>query len=385
MGWQPHVREHRRSNRRPWYTLTASGTEYHLGTDRATAYQRAGKILERAGRRPDAPVTVAGLVDRWLDAPPEHAPPLRHWVESAGRKPLALLTTGDPTDDSDPGDVQRLCEVLREKAKSVRSGEALSAWTVKGYLQIVRNVWRWGKAQGWIACRPGHARTPQPPEYDRSQPAGDLLGFLAKIRSKTARELFAFVAAVGCRPGEARLLEWSAVNLKAGVISLKTHKTSGKGRARTLYLTPPATAILKRRKRDGRWVFPSRTGQPYTRDGLHAIAYRCGLKSTYSLRHSFAQWFLDVGDGGKPGRLEDLQKLLGHRKISTTQIYARVRDERAREVASKLAGPLGNIEPSRKRTRTQHVGKKRPGKPAPGTTGSPQGKPAKNRPHRRAS
>lgn len=55
----------------------------------------------------------------------------------------------------------------------------------------------------------------------------------------------------------------------------------------------------------------------------------------HTLRHSRAMEIHDsIGD------IEILQKLLGHKHISTTQIYAQVRDARVAEVQQKITGGL---------------------------------------------
>ena len=41
--------------------------------------------------------------------------------------------------------------------------------------------------------------------------------------------------------------------------------------------------------------------------------------------------------------LEVLQALLGHKEISTTQVYARVRDERVIEAQQKVLGGIGSL------------------------------------------
>ncbi|RZK10790.1 MAG: hypothetical protein EOO46_09295 [Flavobacterium sp.] len=48
--------------------------------------------------------------------------------------------------------------------------------------------------------------------------------------------------------------------------------------------------------------------------------------TTYTLRHSFAVYWMNKG-----GRLEDLQKMLGHTKLSTTGIYGKISDQRLSE------------------------------------------------------
>ena len=53
--------------------------------------------------------------------------------------------------------------------------------------------------------------------------------------------------------------------------------------------------------------------------------------ATKIMRHSFAVDCMD-----NDSRLEDLQAMLGHKKIETTQIYAKVTDNRLREKMSRL-------------------------------------------------
>jgi integrase/recombinase XerD len=74
-------------------------------------------------------------------------------------------------------------------------------------------------------------------------------------------------------------------------------------------------------------------GKPLTRQGLWLIfkeyVERAGLPpdaTPHTLRHSFATHMLD-----RDADLIDVQKLLGHTSISTTQVYTHVTSERLRE------------------------------------------------------
>ncbi len=81
-------------------------------------------------------------------------------------------------------------------------------------------------------------------------------------------------------------------------------------------------------------LFLNLRGQRLTRQGLWLIikryAEQVGISSDvtpHTLRHSFATHMLNDGVG-----LQEVQKLLGHANISTTQVYTQVRGERRREV-----------------------------------------------------
>ena len=58
----------------------------------------------------------------------------------------------------------------------------------------------------------------------------------------------------------------------------------------------------------------------------------------HTLRHSRAMAIYDNGVD-----LEVLQAFLGHKEISTTQVYARVRDERVIEAQQKVLGGIGRL------------------------------------------
>ena len=58
----------------------------------------------------------------------------------------------------------------------------------------------------------------------------------------------------------------------------------------------------------------------------------------HSLRHSFATAFLEGG-----AAVTDLQRILGHRNLTTTQIYAHMVDTRARASVEALDFGLGDV------------------------------------------
>jgi len=92
------------------------------------------------------------------------------------------------------------------------------------------------------------------------------------------------------------------------------------------------------------WVTIRRAfGRALRKAGLHG---RKGL-TFHSLRHTFAVHFLEGG-----AAVTDLQGVLGHADLSTTQIYARMVDSRTRAslVALDYGAPtsagLGQVPPA---------------------------------------
>ncbi len=103
-------------------------------------------------------------------------------------------------------------------------------------------------------------------------------------------------------------------------------------RALVAYLNDGRTRLVKNKKE--RALFVNRRGERLTRQGFWLIlkqyAQQAGIQGTvtpHSLRHSFATHMLR---GGAP--LRNVQELLGHANISTTQVYTQITDEHVRRV-----------------------------------------------------
>lgn len=146
-----------------------------------------------------------------------------------------------------------------------------------------------------------------------------------------------------------RLAELAGLNVGDVDAVADQVKVRGKGRKeRILPVGRPALKALRRWERereellarlppargDRRALFLARTGrrlspravQLAVRRHLRLVAERPGLK-VHSLRHSFATHLLDAG-----ADLRAVQELLGHRSLSTTQMYTHVSVERLKKV-----------------------------------------------------
>ena len=143
--------------------------------------------------------------------------------------------------------------------------------------------------------------------------------------------------ATGMRVTEVVSLQIDDVSVEEEIMIIAVNE--GEDRNRQMALDDDMRFILDRYLADGRpylvkdpnetALFLNHRGHQLTRQGLwliiKAYAREADLKSEvtpHTLRHSFAAHKLDSGSD-----LEEVQRLLGHANISTTQIYTQLEEE----------------------------------------------------------
>jgi len=159
-------------------------------------------------------------------------------------------------------------------------------------------------------------------------------------RALRDRALLELMYATGMRASEVIRLTTDAIDLVDGTV-----RCMGKGRKeRILPLYERAESALAAYVTDGRpklardgslsALFLNHRGGALTRQGLWLIvkeyAKAAGIEDVttpHVLRHSYATHMLDGGAG-----LREVQQLLGHANISSTQIYTKVSTRRQRKV-----------------------------------------------------
>lgn len=185
------------------------------------------------------------------------------------------------------------------------------------------------------------------PKKKRRLPKGLSVGELAYAREMCSthreRALLEVLYSTGARLSEItgmRISEYNHQNMCISVI--------GKGnKERKVYLTEGAKYHLDRYlsvrkdKCECDYLFIT-TRKPYRQvsnrsiqDEVEKIGNRCNLSkkiTPHVFRHTLAQTLLDNG-----AALEEVQHILGHSEISTTQIYAHVSEERKRSAHKRFA------------------------------------------------
>jgi len=167
----------------------------------------------------------------------------------------------------------------------------------------------------------------------------EVLKLLQCIPSRKQRMLLATMYATGMRVGEAVRLRVTDIDSRRMTILV------GRGKGNKQRLVPLSAKLLTELRlfwkthRHPVWLFPGkRPDQPLTAEAVGAILrrvkVRAGLKrrfSTHTLRHTFATELLEAGVD-----LFSIQKILGHRSLSTTALYTHVRRSHLQEACQSL-------------------------------------------------
>lgn len=147
------------------------------------------------------------------------------------------------------------------------------------------------------------------------------------------KRAFLFSCLTGIRKSDIEKMRWSEVRQEGDYtrIIFKQKKTGGQ---EYLDISPEAVPYLGQRSKDGDLVFRGFCYSTYVLKELKAWAMRCGITKPitfHSGRHTFAVLMLDLG-----ADIYTVQKLLGHREIATTEIYAHIMDKKKQAAVTMI-------------------------------------------------
>jgi integrase/recombinase XerC len=224
------------------------------------------------------------------------------------------------------------------------SSQGFAASTIARRLASLRAFYKYLRRRDLVSSDPatGLRNPKQPKRLPRHLNVEEVSRLLDSIPTDSVvgirdRAMFETMYGGGLRVGELVLLEMPDLDLSQGLVRVR-----GKGRRERLCpIGSEATHRLEG------WIVqrrPRRAGEPavfLNRFGLRLTArsvgrillrYARGLStqkpiSPHTLRHSFATHLLDQG-----ADLRSVQELLGHRRLTTTQIYTHITRERLLDV-----------------------------------------------------
>lgn len=160
---------------------------------------------------------------------------------------------------------------------------------------------------------------------------------VAECKYPILKRAFMFSCLTGIRKSDIEKMTWSEIQQQGELtrIIFKQKKTGGQ---EYLDITPQAEIYLGERGDSEDRVFSGFNYSSYLITELRMWAMRAGITKDitfHSGRHTFAVMMLDLG-----AEIYTVSKLLGHRELKTTQLYAKVLDKKKQEAVNLIPNIL---------------------------------------------
>lgn len=221
---------------------------------------------------------------------------------------------------------------IRYHLSEVENRRNLSKSALEDRRNVINSFYKWLKEEGYISVNPVQAVHAIKFEKNKRKPYSqeqmEKLRYACRNDTRSAA-LLEFLYSTGCRVSEIVNIKVKDVDFKSGEVIV-----TGKGnKRRPVYLSTRAEEALKRylktrvNKTDYLFSHKKRIGnKPLTSDGIRYIFEQIGCEADiirkfrpHELRHTFATDAL-----GKGVPIEDVQVMLGHERVETTLIYAKI-------------------------------------------------------------
>lgn len=152
------------------------------------------------------------------------------------------------------------------------------------------------------------------------------------------KRAFLFSCLTGLRRSDVLRLTWSEIKKQGDFtrIIFRQKKTGGQ---EYLDITPQAAELLGERGKPDEHMFTDIHSPTCTNETIKRWVLKAGIdkKITFHCaRHTFAVMMLDIGTD-----IYTVSKLLGHRELNTTQIYAKVLDKNKQKAVANIPDILG--------------------------------------------
>lgn len=355
------------------FTVGVHGSPFTPETARAAALAALRRVSE--GEDPTAEkkaareaLTVGALIARYIEDGPATKPGkrestwendasnlTRHILPLLGRKVANLVTKAEAARA-----IQDI--TLGKTAVDERSEKLRGRAIVKGGAGVARRtrmttaaMFSWGIEHGLVKSNPfASLKMTTPPQRERflsREEAGSLLDALDSLEAdgginSAFGDAIRLLLLTGARKTEILGLKWREVNVDRKTLLLPPERTKAGGQngERRIMLSPPALAIIERRRsatsRPEGFVFPALRGDGHiigVRRGFARACERAGLENVriHDLRHSFASFA--IADGAT---LFLVSKLLGHANARTSERYAHLSGDPLQDAVATIGKSL---------------------------------------------
>jgi len=227
-------------------------------------------------------------------------------------------------------------EYLRKEAKTPAM-RSLSQNTQSSYYNKVRAALREAYKEAIIQRNPADETDGvKPGEPEREFLTYDELQAVAKVDCEipVLKQAFLFSALTGLRWSDINKLVWAEVQRSKEIgyyIRFRQQKTKG---AETLPISEQASGLLGERGNPEDRVFLGLKYSAWHNLKLQQWVMKAGISKTITFhcaRHTYATLQLTLGTD-----IYTVSKLLGHKDLKTTQVYAKIIDEKKKEAANKI-------------------------------------------------
>jgi integrase len=225
---------------------------------------------------------------------------------------------------------------LRKEAKTPAM-RSLSQNTQSSYYNKVRAALREAYKEAIIQRNPAdETEGIKPGEPEREFLTYDELQAVAKVDCEipVLKQAFLFSALTGLRWSDINKLVWAEVQHSKEIgyyIRFRQQKTKG---AETLPISEQAFGLLGERGNPEDRVFQGLKYSAWHNLKLQQWVMKAGISKTITFhcaRHTYATLQLTLGTD-----IYTVSKLLGHKDLKTTQVYAKIIDEKKKEAANKI-------------------------------------------------
>ena len=224
-------------------------------------------------------------------------------------------------------------EATLERVREFKKERSELASSTLGYYMIaLRSYLRWMARNGYEAISPDVITVPRQKEHHREFLREAQIKILMTSLKLRERAMLALLYATGLRISELVALNRNQLGSEISIV--------GKGGHRRVVFVPESTETLVKeylttRNDSNEALFTNRGGERihirYIQATLQSVSAKNGFKcSPHMLRHSMATDLLRKG-----ADLRSIQELLGHKSISTTQIYTHVTNAALKEIYLK--------------------------------------------------
>lgn len=153
------------------------------------------------------------------------------------------------------------------------------------------------------------------------------------------KDAFLFSCLTGLRRSDIERLRWGDVFQQGDYTRIIFRQKKTKGQE-YLDITDQAAALMGKRGDPADLVFEDIHSPTCTNRAVQEWVLRAGINKKITFhcgRHTFATMMLDIGTD-----IYTVSKLLGHKELSTTQIYAKVMDKNKQKAVSQIPDVLGD-------------------------------------------